>query len=320
MRNNKRLLIILCSFAIFSSALTIAHSIKLKGEEPNEQINPTETKETKAPIKAALDGTTNSIKTTVSSSNQVEQTSVVYVQEKVNLRKSPTVKSKVLVEIPTGTYFEATKKGGKWTKITYQNQVGYASSSLLHQANLSMADGFVIVNKGLPLPKNFNPGYNQESLNQMNKLLKEAKRNGYEIHIVSSYRSFNHQKKAYKNNVENEGRKQAELTSARPGYSEHQTGMAYDLAKKGSYKLVSKFGDSKEGKWIAENAPRYGFILRYPAGKENITGYLYEPWHFRYVGEKAEEITESGLTLDEYFNVINPNYQEEGKETGLEND
>lgn len=321
-KNKKRLLIILCSFAILSFALTISRSINLKGEEPNEpdeQINPIETTETEAPLKVALDDTTNFIQATVKPNKRVKQTSVLYVKGKVNLRKSPNVKSKVLAKIPAGTYFEAIKKGEKWTKITYQNKVRYASSSLLHEAKLSMADGIVIVNKGLPLPRGFDPGYNQESLNQMNKLLKEAKLNGYDIHIVSSYRSFNQQKKAYKNNVKNDGRKRAELTSARPGYSEHQTGMAYDVAKKGSYKLVPKFGDSNEGKWMAENAPRYGFILRYPDGKENVTGYLYEPWHFRYVGEIAEEITKSGLTLDEYFHAINPNYYEGGKETGVEN-
>ncbi len=300
-QNRSFLFLFLCLIflAFISSTITGCNSFKAKGGQVQEQTSKQDDKHGIIPLtKVSVERTPIQIK------------SVLYVKERVNLRKNPNAKSKVLVKIPTGTVFAEVEKSEQWTKVHYKNHVGYVFNALLFEAELPMADDLIIVNKGLSLPKDFDPGYNQESLNQINKLLKEAKQNGFALHIVSSYRSFDVQKKAYQKNRKNLGKDRADHISARPGYSEHQTGLAYDLAIKGSYKLTTQFGDSEEGRWIAENAPRFGFILRYPKGKENLTGYVYEPWHFRYVGSKAHEITESGLTLDEYFDAINPDYRD----------
>ena len=96
-----------------------------------------------------------------------------------------------------------------------------------------------------------------------------------------------------------DGRAAADTYSARPGHSEHQTGLAIDLND-----VTDNFGNSREGKWVAAHCHEYGFIIRYPKGKQKITGYMYEPWHVRYVGVKlATKIHDSGLTLEEYLGI-----------------
>jgi D-alanyl-D-alanine carboxypeptidase len=102
------------------------------------------------------------------------------------------------------------------------------------------------------------------------------------------------------------GQAEADRTSARPGYSEHQTGLAFDVEVSGGKCHLEKcLGETPDGKWVAANAYKYGFIVRYPEGKENVTGYDYEPWHLRYVGtDLASEMhTKSVQTLEEFFNI-----------------
>lgn len=130
-----------------------------------------------------------------------------------------------------------------------------------------------------------------------------AKEAGFELFARSGYRSYNTQVSLYSSYVNNHGQEAADTFSAKPGQSEHQTGLSMDITSEYmNYQLSETFGDTDEGKWVSENAHKYGFIVRYPKGKENITGYMYEPWHIRYLGtELATEVYESGLTLEEYF-------------------
>src|SRR5690606_25707577 len=119
------------------------------------------------------------------------------------------------------------------------------------------------------------------------------------------YRSYSYQSNLYNRYVRSHGKTEADRFSARPGHSEHQTGLAFDFGGKNqAHWLEKSFEGTKEGKWLLANAHKYGFILRYPKGKEKITGYIYEPWHYRYVGsKKASEIKNSKLTMEEYFKV-----------------
>ena len=119
---------------------------------------------------------------------------------------------------------------------------------------------------------------------------------GLNLYISSGYRSYYTQDKIYNNYVAKDGKQKADTYSARAGHSEHQTGLAFDLNS-----VSSSFGYTDEGKWIKDNCYLYGFIIRYPEGKESITGYMYEPWHLRYVGDVASNIYESNLCLEEYF-------------------
>ncbi len=144
----------------------------------------------------------------------------------------------------------------------------------------------------------------KEAADQLNLMLADAKADGTEIVITTAYRAYWLQKAIFESNVAKKGSiEEANKTSAKPGQSEHQTGLAADLSSPGlNYEISYDFGQGPEGKWMADNAGKYGFILRYPKGMENITGYTFEPWHFRYVGiDAANYIFEHGLTLEEFL-------------------
>ena len=132
------------------------------------------------------------------------------------------------------------------------------------------------------------------------KMAAAAEKEGYTIRAVSTYRSYNYQQNLYNNYARSDGEEKADTYSARAGYSEHQTGLAADVDNgKVSY---TSFGDTKEFKWMQENCYKYGFILRYTKENEFITGYMNEPWHYRYVGvDIATYIHEHPMTYEEYF-------------------
>lgn len=173
----------------------------------------------------------------------------------------------------------------------------------------------VLVNKEYKLPENYVPSKLELISNEFaneNKYLREeariafetlsknAKKLGYRIIAVSTYRDYEYQNKLYNMYVEEKGLDYADKCSARPGHSEHQTGLAVDV--EGSNHDYDEFENSKEFIWMKENAYKYGFILRYPKGKEKITGFKYEPWHYRYVGlDTAKTIHDENLTLEEYY-------------------
>ena len=119
----------------------------------------------------------------------------------------------------------------------------------------------------------------------------------------SGYRSYERQDAIFASNVQKHGEKIANTFSARPGQSEHQSGLTMDVTSPDvDFQLITEFGETKEGKWLQEHACDFGFIIRYPEGKEEITKYEYEPWHLRFVGKKAaKEIKENNLTLEEYL-------------------
>jgi len=136
----------------------------------------------------------------------------------------------------------------------------------------------------------------------LERLFAAAEKDGIELRAVSGYRSYATQKAIFERNAKLKGEAEANRTSAYPGQSEHQTGLAMDVsAASVNYALEEAFGETVEGIWLAEHAAEFGFIIRYPQEKEDITGYKYEPWHLRYVGvDVAEYVTAQGLTLEEY--------------------
>lgn len=166
-------------------------------------------------------------------------------------------------------------------------------------------NGIMIVNKKNPVPYNYTPYENAEAGKQVRSLISEMQTLGFNIsNSYSGFRSFETQARLYQNYVNNHGQAKADTFSARAGYSEHQTGLAFDLLH-GDGTLVE---NNNEVNWIAQNAHRFGFIVRYKAGKEHITGYQAEPWHLRYVGNIATDIYHSGLTLEEYLGVQGGGY------------
>ena len=160
-------------------------------------------------------------------------------------------------------------------------------------------NGILIVNKKYSIPSTYNPGVNQTAYNALQELQKEATKNGHSIPLVSGFRSYQRQETIYNNYVAKDGVEKADTYSARPGHSEHQTGLAFDVGA-----IDDNYGNTPAGKWLTENAHKYGFIIRYLKGKEHITGYKYEPWHIRYVGvDHATKIYNSNITLEEYLGV-----------------
>lgn len=139
----------------------------------------------------------------------------------------------------------------------------------------------------------------------LEKMFAAASEKGIELYGVSGYRSYARQKEIYDRNVAIRGKAATDAVSAMPGSSEHQTGLTIDVsAKSVNYRLDQSFGDTKEGKWLAEHCHEFGYIVRYPYKKEKITGYSYEPWHIRYVGTTvAKYLYTNNLTLEEYYGV-----------------
>lgn len=155
-----------------------------------------------------------------------------------------------------------------------------------------------------------NPEINQlrkDAYDALIKLFAAASSQGYELYARSGYRSYNTQTSLYSSYVKNNGQEAADKFSAKPGQSEHQTGLAIDITSKAVKLLLSvDFSNTAEGEWVEKNAHTFGFIIRYPKGKEDITGYQFEPWHLRYVGkELAKEIRDLNVTLDEYYEQYN---------------
>ena len=160
-------------------------------------------------------------------------------------------------------------------------------------------DDILIVNKKYHLPATYNFGVDKTAKEKFEQMKKAAIKDNISLRIVSSYRSYNTQAAIYNKNLNLHGAWVANRFSAKPGESEHQSGLAFDINQ-----ANRSFVGTKEAKWLQENCYKFGFIIRYPRGKENVTGYVYEPWHIRYVGEKvAKEIFESGLCLEEYLEI-----------------
>jgi D-alanyl-D-alanine carboxypeptidase len=139
-----------------------------------------------------------------------------------------------------------------------------------------------------------------EALAALREMFDAARADGFVLQVNSSYRSYQTQADTYNYWVQTYGKEQADRTSARPGHSEHQLGTTADVGARGQF--LEDFIGTAEADWLAENSWKYGFIISYPEGKEDITGYAYEPWHVRYVGkEVAADVRASGLTLREFL-------------------
>ena len=181
-------------------------------------------------------------------------------------------------------------------------------SNLLNSIN-------IITNKYIYLPSSYIPNNLKEidnkyalsdkylvdeACNAFNDMAHSALSDGLHIRVISAYRSYDYQKNLYDNYVKKDGIEKADLYSARPGFSEHQTGLVIDIDN--TIVNYEEFHTTKEYEWMINNSYKYGFILRYPKDKEDITGYNYESWHYRYVGKDiAKYIYQNNITFDEYY-------------------
>lgn len=174
-----------------------------------------------------------------------------------------------------------------------------------------------LVVPNIPLRGNITPTekyVRKETATGLEKMIADANKEGVHLNLQSGYRSYDFQVTLYNRYVQQQGQAAADTQSARPGYSEHQTGLAADLGgtSNPSCNVEACYSTTVEGKWLATNGYKYGFMVRYPEGKTAITGYTYEPWHVRYVGtELAAEMHDKNIqTLEEFFGLpAAPDYQ-----------
>lgn len=143
-------------------------------------------------------------------------------------------------------------------------------------------------------------------------MFEAAKEEGIILLGASGYRSYEVQEILYNSRVENEGQEEADRYTAKPGQSEHQTGLALDILSEDYQDMDDNFDSTEAYAWLKDNCYKYGFILRYPPGKEDITGFLYEPWHYRYIGnnEVAKDIMDRNLTFEQYIEELDIKIQE----------
>ncbi len=231
---------------------------------------------------------------TVSSVNNPE----VYAEVKVNVMDENGI-------VPVSSQTTSSVMNQNPEEQTVTTTINPPSPTVNNVSGATYVQGILIANKTYSLPEDYNPGLDPETESAFNRLSEAAANEGLDIWLASGFRSFDDQNRIYNNYVDDYGQASADTFSARPGHSEHQTGLAIDVNT-----IDDSFAGTPEALWLEEHAHEYGFIIRYPKGKEGITGYKYEPWHIRYLGvEKAQEVYNSGLTLEEFLGIDSA-YQE----------
>ncbi len=202
--------------------------------------------------------------------------------------------------------FKAVGEGTAWVTVRLYNGVEKSCKIIVSKKpdiqvinGVTYIDGILIVNKTYSLPSSYGSGLDKTALSAFNKMAAAASREGIYLNIVSGFRSYYTQSYLYNSYCSSRGQAAADRFSARPGHSEHQSGLAMDINS-----VYDSFAYTAEAKWMKKNCHKYGFIIRYPEGKESITGYKYESWHIRYVGsELATTLYNRGITLEEYFGI-----------------
>jgi D-alanyl-D-alanine carboxypeptidase len=222
-----------------------------------------------------------------------------------------------LVNVPNSNQYQITK-------ASYLTQEKAPDGKIVNVTKYP-ASIAVVVNKNIYLPKGYAPKdlifpqvpflfkdyvakrmIRREAALQLERMFAAAKKDGIYLSGASGYRSYATQTAVFNNYVKRDGYEKARTYSAIPGTSEHQTGLAIDVSGSNGYCAVSScFADTKEAKWLDKNSANFGYIIRYPKGKEYVTGYKYEPWHIRYVGAGiAKDMKARNLTLEEYFGIF----------------
>ena len=241
---------------------------------------------------------TTTLTTTVTTAETAVQTTATAETAETTAKKPATSAAPAATTAAAPAMTAPTVREGEYPEgeTTVENIDGF-----------TYVNGILIANKTYLLPADYDPGkILPEAQTAFDTMRAAAKEEGLTLKIVSGYRSYQKQDKVYHNYAARDGAALADRYSARAGSSEHQTGYAMDINS-----VRQSFAETKEGKWLAAHCAEYGFILRYPKDKEAETGFMYEPWHVRYLGvELAQKITDSGLCLEEYLGITSA-YAEE---------
>lgn len=199
----------------------------------------------------------------------------------------------MLIGLQKGECVLIAESGGKTAEIPVTVR------ELTVEDGCTYVDGILVANKSYSLPRDYDPGLLSVTEEAFAQLSADAAQEGLNIYNSSDYRSYDFQEECYISMVNGYSKEYADSVSARPGFSEHQTGYTIDCNS-----IDNTFAETAEGKWLEEHCWEYGFIIRYPEDKAELTGYAYESWHIRYVGvEHAKEIWEQGICLEEYLDI-----------------
>ena len=247
---------------------------------------------------------------TINSNETTSLKGFVLVTKAAKYYQESNTSSTELGEIAAGEYLENYGVTDGFNKVRYNGIDGYIESSNLSTVNnpdqLKVIKGILVVNDKYSLPEDFQPGMNVQAKTNFDIMARKAKNDGVIIKIASDFRSFEQQKtNGYTDGESAFGEYMADGSQVDPGKSEHQTGLAFDVVGEDyENKYNENFGESKEYKWLVENAHKYGFIIRYPKDKENVTGRKFEPWHIRFVDPTvADEMHRNNLCLEEYLGL-----------------
>lgn len=201
-----------------------------------------------------------------------------------------------------GSGFENIGKTSKGFNIQVKNGATYIDGYLIANKTYALPSTFVPENPETPVTEaRSNKSLDKDLMAAFRKMQADATSDGLNIYIASGYRSYDYQVSLYNRYVAKDGKAAADTYSSRPGNSEHQTGLCFDLNS-----IEDSFQYTSEGKWVNNNCYKYGFCIRFPKGKDAYTGYQYESWHLRYVGtELAEKLYNDGnwISLEEYFGI-----------------
>ncbi len=316
------------SLALLCITLTIAMLISACANAEPQDAKTTEITTTEPEITIKTEAPKTSAETTVEAPTETVGETTVETAQETTAEATTEVKTEITTEITTEVTTEATlettvkitaeateKEAPAETTVQKKDTVKitahaptvldgeytYGGEPVIENVDgFTYVNGILIANKTYSLPKGYDPrGLHPDASGAFSEMQAAAKADGISIKIISGYRSYSHQKSTYENYCKRDGQAAADRYSARPGNSEHQTGLAMDINS-----LKTSFGKTETGVWLAEHCAEYGFIIRYPEGKEEKTGFMYEPWHIRYVGkELAAKITASGLCLEEFLGI-----------------
>ena len=236
----------------------------------------------------------NAISETTQNVNNNSNNSVSSTQAESTENKS--------TEAATDNASDGKEKTSKGFTIETRNGATYIDGYLIANKTYALPSTFIPENPEVPVTEaRGNTSLDKDLMTAFRKMQADATAKGLNIYIASGYRSYDYQVSLYNRYVANDGKAAADTYSSRPGNSEHQTGLCFDLNS-----IEDSFQYTNEGKWINDNCYKYGFCIRFPKGKDAYTGYQYESWHLRYVGEElAEKLYNNGdwISLEEYFGI-----------------
>lgn len=294
---------IVVSAAVVGAVMLSKRNIPTDTDSSNEQSevsSRTATESTTATEKPTdTSRTTTSEKTSKTETSKTETSSVSSTttsRTTSNTTTQPTYTEQTVIytdpPVQTTTQWEETTTTPETTTTETETQPEQPDE-------ITYINGILVVNKTYSLPADYAPGVDSQAQQAFNEMAAGAANDGISLYVVSGYRSYYYQQQLYNNYVYYRGVTETDRFSARPGHSEHQTGLAFDVNN-----ASSSFENTPEAKWLEEHCVEYGFIIRYPQGKESVTGFKYEPWHVRYLGkENAQAVHDSGLCLEEYLGI-----------------